>query len=279
MPSAPIAITGATGGIGGRIARLLANRGVPMRLIVRDLARAPELPNTDIAAATYADKAAMADAVKGLETVFFVSGFEAADRLDQHKRAIDAFAEAGIGRIVYTSFINCAADSTFTFARDHFHTEEHMASRGLAFAALRNNFYADLVPRLVSGGAIRGPAGNGRFAPVTRDDVAAVAASMLVDPSAPTGRFDVTGPERITMEDAAAVLSDVTASNVSFVNETLEEAYASRAEIEAPQFEIEGWVTSYAGIAAGEFDAVSDTVERWTGRKPQSLREFLKKRP
>lgn len=273
-----IAVTGATGALGGVIARLLDDCDIPTRLIVRKREKAPKLKHAEVAVSTYVDQEAMVAAVKGIDTVFLVSGFEAADRLDQHKAAIDAFVEAGVQRVVYTSFVNCAADSTYTFARDHYHTEQHMETRGLPFAALRDNFYADMVPRLVTDGAIRGPAESGRFAPVARTDVADVAVAMLTDPAQPTGRFDVTGPELVTMAQAAALLAEVTGRKIVYQNETLEEAYASRAGFDATQSEIDGWVTSYSAIAAGEFEVLSDTVERFTGHPPITLRAFLESR-
>ena len=270
-----IAVTGATGTLGGSVARQLDARDIPTRLIVRDPARAPKLQHAEVAVASYADHEALVAALQDIDTVFFVSGFEAADRLDQHKAAIDAFVEAGVQRVVYTSFVNCTADSTFTFARDHYHTEQYMAAKGLSFAALRDNFYADMVPLLVTDGEIRGPAGEGRFAPVARTDVAAVAVAMLTDPAAPTGKFNVTGPELVTMAQAAALLTEVTGQTVTYRNETLAEAYASRAGFDVPKFEIDGWVTSYSGIAAGEFEVLSDTVERFTGQPPMTLKAFL----
>jgi uncharacterized protein YbjT (DUF2867 family) len=270
-----IALTGATGLLGGRVARLLDEHGIPTRLIVRNPLKAPKLRHAEVAVSTYVDHHALLAAVKDINTVFFVSGHEAADRVDQHKAAVDAFVEAGVQRVVYTSFVNCAADSTFTYARDHHHTEQYMATKGLPFAALRNNFYADMVPLLVTDGMIRGPAGNGRFAPVSRTDVADVAVAMLTDRAAPTGRFDVTGPELVTMKQAADLLTEVTGTRVTYQNETLEEAYASRAGFDVPQLEIDGWVTSYSGIAAGEFEVLSDTVERFAGHPPMTLRAFL----
>lgn len=237
--------------------------------------RAPRLKHAQVAAADYLDRAALLEALDGIERVFFVSAFEAADRLGQHKAAIDAFVEAGVRQVVYTSFVNCAADSVFTFARDHYHTERHMQARGLPFAALRNNLYAEMVPRLVTDGAIRGPAGEGRFAPVARADVADLAVVMLTDPAVPTGRFDVTGPELVSMRQAAALLTEVTGREVVYVDETLEEARASRRGLEASPYEIEGWISSYRAIAAGEMEVLSDAVERYTGHRPMTLREAL----
>ena len=70
--------------------------------------------------------------------------------------------------------------ATFTFARDHWHTEEHIRETGVDFTFLRDNLYLDFVPGFVGeDGVIRGPAGDGSVAAVARDDVAEVAASVL----------------------------------------------------------------------------------------------------
>nr|WP_067290237.1 hypothetical protein [Marinobacterium profundum] len=46
-------------------------------------------------------------------------------------------------------------------------------------------------------------------------------------------------------------------------------------QFKAPQFELDGWVSSYSAIAVGEFEVLSDTVERFTGRAPMSLKAYL----
>ena len=275
MPSPQIAITGSTGAVGGIVAKRLASRGINQRLIVRDPSRAPDLAGAEVAQAEYIDQAAMAAALDGIETVFFVSGFESQDRLAHHKAAIDAFVKAGVQRVVYTSFINAAPEATFTFARHHFHTEEYLEAAGLGFVARRNSLYSDLMPHLAIDGVIRGPAGDGRFAPVCRYDIADVAVAALLDNAQSSARWDVTGPELLTMSDIAGSLSEVTGENVQFVNETLDEAYASRAHYGAPHFEVEGWVTSYHAIALGEVEILSDTIQRVAGHPPRSLRAVL----
>ena len=49
MERRPIGVTGATGGLGGRVARRLADHGVPQRVLVRDAARAPDLEHAEVA--------------------------------------------------------------------------------------------------------------------------------------------------------------------------------------------------------------------------------------
>lgn len=278
MAHTRIAVTGATGFLGGRIARQLADRNVPMRLIARDPSRVPDLPRAEVAKAAYLDRPSMIKALNGIDTVFFVSGFEAEDRLKHHRAAVDAFVEAGVKRIVYTSFLGAGPDATFTFARQHFHTEKYLEEAGLRFVALRNSLYMDILPNFAVDGVILGPAGDGRFAPVSRDDIADVAVNVLLDDEHPTVCYDITGPELLSMAEVAGYLARFGKEQVRFVNETVEEAYASRAHFGAPGFEVEGWVTSYYAIALGELEIISDTVQRITGHLPISFKQFLESR-
>ena len=111
---------------------------------------------------------------------------------------------------------------------------------------------------------------------MSRADIADVAVALLLDGGQGAGRIDVTGPELLTMAEVAALLGEAAGAPVRFVDETLAEAYASRAGFDAPAFEIEGWITSYRAIAAGELAIASDAVDRITGRPPVSLRAYLR---
>jgi uncharacterized protein YbjT (DUF2867 family) len=197
---------------------------------------------------------------------------------------VDAAVEAGVERIVYLSFVAAAPDTTFTFGRDHYHTEQHIRAAGLGFTFLRDNWYQDMLPLMAGAdGVIRGPAGEGRVGAVSRDDVADAAVAVLLgegDHAEHDGRaYDVTGPEAITLHEAAEAISRAAGRPVTYHQETLEEAYASRAGYGAPDFEVEGWVTSYAAIANGDLDVVSDAVRDLTGHDPVTFTEFLSRHP
>src|SRR5215212_7997893 len=117
-PSQLIAVCGATGALGGRVAAHLSERGAAIRLIVRDPARAPALDGAEVAvAAGYHDTEEMTAALRGAATVFLVSGRESPNRLDEHRSAVDAAVAAGVGRIVYTSFANASPDTAFKLGR------------------------------------------------------------------------------------------------------------------------------------------------------------------
>jgi NAD(P)H dehydrogenase (quinone) len=273
-----IVVSGATGRLGGRIARLLDDRGVGQRLLVRDASRAPRLGNAEVAVAEYADRDAVRRALDGADTVLMVSGAESADRMDHHRAFVDAAADAQVGHVVYTSFYNAGPEATFTLARDHWATEEYLRAAGLVFTSLRDNLYADFLPLMVGDdGVIRGPGGDGKASVVAQDDIADAAVAVLLEPGPHAGRvYDLTGPEDLSFAEMAAIVSRVTGRAVRFHDETPDEAYASRASYGAPGWQVDAWVSTYTAVAKGELAGVSGAVEELTGHPATSLEALLK---
>ncbi|MEQ6900593.1 NAD(P)H-binding protein [Nocardioides sp. YIM 152588] len=273
-----IAVTGATGAVGGRVARALAaDMRNDLRLVVRDPARAPDF-DTDVRACEYADHAAAVAALAGAEVLFMVSAAEAVDRRDQHRTFIGAAVEAGVRHVVYTSFDGAAPDATFTLGRDHADAEAAIRGSRMAFTFLRDNFYLDVLPYFADAdGVIRGPAGDGRFAPVARADVADAAVAVLRDPGPHAGvAYTLTGPESLTMAEVAARAGAVLGRDLRFEDETEEAAYAWRREqYGAADWQLDAWVSTYTAIRDGSLAAVSDGVALLTGHPARSLEETL----
>jgi len=307
-----LAVTGATGQIGGRVAARLAALGLQQRLIVRDPSRAPALSGADVCqVSSYGDPAAMGRALSGVETLFLVSAQELMgfikryqdrgkavpyyDRLHQHICAVSAAAAVGVRRIVYLSFLNAEPDATFYCAREHFLTEQFIRSTGVAFTFMRQGLYMDNVPRhVMSDDVMRAPAGKGKASWIARDDIAdAVVAAMTG--SGHEGRtYDITGPEALTMVETAERLSVVLGREISYQEQTPHEARQGRNMSRMIDFEVarrsatgkgitetelEGWISHYLQIATGEAAVVSDAVLRLTGHPAQSLSEYLQNHP
>ena len=271
-----IAITGVTGKIGGAVATELQDLAPRLRLLLRNPSRAPRLEG-QLAVADYSDAAASREALAGVNVLFMVSAGESPERVQQHEVFVDAAAAAGVKHIVYTSFLGAKPDATFTLARDHWYTEQHIRESGIAWTFLRDSFYLDFFPEVVDeNGVIRGPAGNGRVGAVSREDVARSATAVLRNPAPHAGcAYDMTGPQALSLNDIARIIGEVWGKQVTYQDESLEEAYASRAHYGAPGWEVDAWVSTYTAIASGELDVISDSVQSLTGRPPLSLAELL----
>ncbi|MFI9815158.1 SDR family oxidoreductase [Saccharothrix variisporea] len=274
-----IAVTGATGRLGGRVARRLAERGIAQRLVVRDPSRAPELPGASAVQASFEKGEAVRAALEGMETVLMVSAAETPDRVERHRTFVDAAVDAGVRHLVYISFYGAAANATFTLARDHYATESYIRTTGLAHTFLRDNLYADFTPFMVGDdGVIRGPAGDGKVAVVAQDDIADAATAVLLDPHAhDAATYELTGPEALTFTEIAEILQRVTGRPTTYHAETVEEAYRSRAVYQAPDWQVDAWVSTYTAVAAGELAGVTDHVERLAGRPATPLADVLQR--
>jgi uncharacterized protein YbjT (DUF2867 family) len=303
-----VAITGSTGEIGRRVAVRLARLGVGQRLIVRDPDRAPQLPGAEIfQASSYSDGVAMGRALSGVEALFLVSARDRMgiiqqsaergvpvppyDRVQEHVAAIAAAAAVGVRRIVYLSFLSPCEDATFILARDHFHTEEYLRSSGVGFTFLRQSLYMDKVAQHIArSDVIRAPAGNGRVAWVSRDDVADVAVAVLIGSGHVGQAYDVTGPEALTMAETAERLSAACGRKITYEAQSPHEVRVLRNtsrldEFEAKRialtgrgitdYEVDVWISHYLQIATGEASAVSDTVLRLCGHPATTLADYL----
>lgn len=273
-----LAVTGSTGALGGAVAHALSQAGSDQRLIVRALNRAPELPGAVASQAEYGDRSAALGALAGVKTLFMVSGKESADRREEHATFIRAAADAGVQHIVYTSFFAAAPDAVFTHARDHDEAERLIRDSGMSWTFLRNNFYMDVLPHFTGDDdVLRGPAAHGRCSFVARDDVARVATAVLQEPTAHVNQtYDLTGPEALSLDEAAAIMSKALGRPITYHAETVEEAYESRRAWPAEQWEYDAWVSTYTAIASGDLAPVSNDVERVTGRAALTFEQFLR---
>ena len=304
------AVTGSTGEMGRRVAQGLAARDFQQRLLVRDPARAPQLSGAEVVpVGSYGDARAMGRALDGVQTLFLVSAHDtigivhrammsgvpvpAHDRVHEHITAVAAAAAVGVERVVYLSFVSPAPDATFILSREHYYTEEYIRSTGLGFTFLRQNLYMDRVPELVSrSDVIRAPAGQGRVAWVTRDDVADSAIGVLIATGHDGQAYDITGPEAPTMAETAEKLSAAMGRRITYEPQTPHEARTARNASRMEEMEdarkartgrgltdeeVEIWISHYLQIATGETSVVSDSVFRLSGHPAVSLEEYLEK--
>jgi len=90
------------------------------------------------------------------------------------------------------------------------------------------------------------------------------------------GRGPARPREGLSLADAARVVGRARGTEVAFHDETLDEAYASRAVYGAPDWQVDAWVSTYTAIASDVMARPTDAVERITGTPPLSLDALLR---
>ncbi|MFD0149448.1 NmrA family NAD(P)-binding protein [Streptomyces sp. NPDC055721] len=125
-------------------------------------------------------------------------------------------------------------------------------------------------------GTILTASGDGRVGFIDAEDIAAVAVRALTDVQAPNTDLILTGPQTLSYDDVAAIITQVTGRPVvhrHLTFEQLRDRWAAEIPLE--------FATMLAGmdraIADGAEDRTSDTVERLTGRSPGTLRAFVER--
>lgn len=78
------------------------------------------------------------------------------------------------------------------------------------------------------------------------------------------------------MEEIATLLSRATKKIITYIDESVEEAYESRKKWPAQNWEYDAWVSTYTAIKVGEQAGVSTDVEKVLGRPAMSLVEVVK---
>lgn len=125
-------------------------------------------------------------------------------------------------------------------------------------------------------GAVWTASGDGRVGFVDAEDIAAVAVRALTDEHAPNTDLVLTGPQALSYDDVAAIITEVGGRPVVHRHLTFEQL-RDRWAAEMP-LEFAGMLAGMdRAIAGGAEDRTSDAVERITGRAPGTFRAFLEK--
>ncbi len=268
-----IAVTGATGQLGRLVVGALLDRGVPAQDIiaaVRTPDRAADLAaqGVQVRHADYARPETLGLALQGADRVLLISGTPG-DRVAQHANVIDAAKQAGVELLAYTGILN-ADTTTMLLAADHQATEQLIKDSGLPYAFLRNGWYTENylmeLEATLSGGFV-GASGQGRFTPAARADFAEAAAAVLTDHAHATNvAYELGGDEALTMDEAAALLGDVTGRTVAYTDMPVEQYAAVLVQAGVPEPVAQVLADASAAIGRGELHTDSGDLQRLLGR-------------
>jgi uncharacterized protein YbjT (DUF2867 family) len=273
-----LVFTGATGGVGGQAARLLADEGHDLRLLARDPTRLSDFPNCEVVKTDYLDRDGLARGMRPGDVVFMVSINLAHDeRMRLHTSFVEAATAAKVAHVVYLSFISAGPKVQFLHGLAHWETEEFIRKSGVPYTFLRTSFYDTVTTMFYLNGLALGPAGQGAVAWVSRPDCAAAVAAVMRDPVAHRGMaYDINGPEALTLTETSRLITELTGLPYRYVDADYDPVELAKT-VDAPLHFLTHRRTAFLGIAAGEFATNKEDLYRLTGTRGTTLREFIEK--
>lgn len=271
MPSTPVlAVTGATGQLGGLIVRELLARGVEpaqVRAVVRSPEKAGDLRalGVDVRGGDYDQPEQLAAALVGVDALVLVSANVAGLRLPQHTRVVEAAVTAGVPRIVYTSILH-ADTSPMLLAEEHRQTELLIERTGLRHAFLRNGWYVEnytgQLPVQLEHGVLSATQGHPLDVAPRAEFAAAAAVAVLDDLDGP---LELAGVP-MTLSAYAAELGSVSGTDVPVVEVTEADLKAALVGAGLPETFAAVLADADTGIAHGHLSDRSGTLARLIGR-------------
>jgi uncharacterized protein YbjT (DUF2867 family) len=268
-PSNTLVLAG-TGKTGSRLATELAKRGLGVRTAARN--------GADVRF-DWDDATTHRPALQGVDRLYLVAPVMRMDFADQVATFLDLAETAGVRHVTYLSAYGIDQAPPQVALRA---VELDLFGRGgLTHSILRpawfmQNFSETFLQPI--DGAITVPTGDGSEAFIDLGDIAAVAAETLADPDAHAGAaYALTGPEAITVSDAAEVIGRVIGKPVRH-NDVDREAWIQgtvAAGVPAEYGEMLRMLTET--IASGMGSRPNDNVEAVTGAPPIRFLDFARR--
>ncbi|WP_073098631.1 SDR family oxidoreductase [Leeuwenhoekiella marinoflava] len=283
-----ILVTGASGNLGALVVASLlqkteANNIAVMLRNAKD-AEAFISKEIEVRMANYDNTESMADAFKGIDKLYFVSGSDLEARLVQHKNIVAAAKVAKVGHIVYTSFSR--KDGTVnhtlsTLAQGHLIAEEAIMNSGIPYTFLLNNYYMEVIPlfvgkNILTSQTIYFPAQQGKSGFIARKDIAELSAEILTTAGHENKVYEASGEEAYTFDEIAQLISDVSGIKISYISPSEVDFEKALKEYKVPKAGIDISILSARAILKGEFEKTSGTFQKITGHRPTSLSKFLR---
>jgi uncharacterized protein YbjT (DUF2867 family) len=264
------------GQVGSEAARLLTQRQVPVRVLVRDPAKGKALADAgaEIAVGDLDVPESIDEAMSGVTAVVLVSPAVPAQELN----VIASAARSDVEHVVKATS-KASTDSPIARRRGQAEIEAGIAASGLPNTLLRSNAYMQntlmLAPVIAKTSSFGSSAGKGLVGMVDARDVGAVAAKIAASSAPHVGKtYWLSGPELISNYDVADVLSRLLARTITYRELSFDENKNAMVSAGLPEAIAEQNAQAFSLTAEGDAEWVSDDVQAILGRRARSYDQF-----
>ncbi|HET9369173.1 MAG TPA: SDR family NAD(P)-dependent oxidoreductase [Vicinamibacterales bacterium] len=223
MASSRILVVGATGLLGGAIARQLIASGAQVRALGRNAAKLAALAElgAETVAVDLMDMAKVNEACRDVDQIVATAnnamggGATSPGKIDltAYQNLCAAARNARVRRLLYVSFRGVTSGETVDFFRIKWYIEDAIRRSGVPYVILRPSAFMEtwinqvLAPRIrARGGALIFGDGSAVTNYIAVDDVATFAVRILQQPAIVGEAIDVGGPSDISLRDLATLV-------------------------------------------------------------------------
>jgi uncharacterized protein YbjT (DUF2867 family) len=270
-----VLVIGATGDLGGAVARALVSRDVDVRAMTRSTN--PDVDGVSVVRADLGDPDSLVAAFEGVERAFLVSS-PTKDQVALETNAIVAAEAAGVEHIVKVSNLPIAGLEDGLHG-NHRAIERRLGESPIGSTVLQPSFFASVLLRqlaLLQRGRLVFPTGEGRIAWIDPRDIAEVAAVVLTDASPPRGALRLTGPEALTAAEVVERVESVIEREIELLQPDLAAWGKSLRAGGMDPWLVDSTVHLYQAVTDGALADLSDAVGRVLRRAPQPIEVWLR---
>jgi len=275
-----ILVTGAQGNVGREVVRALLARGVFVRQAVRDPdARPADLgQGNELVRFDFHQPETFETALEACDGLFLLRPPAIAKVKGTLNRLVTVALERGVQQIVFLSVAGAAKNQLVP----HHAVETHLKTSAKGWTILRPGFFAqnlgDAYQRdILEDDRVYVPAGDGRVAFVHLRDIAEIAAAAFLEPERHYQQaYELTGGEALSFQAVAQTLTEALGRTIRYdaagVLGYLR--HLSRRGLPLAQALVQ--TILHVGLRWGQAQAIDPTLERLLGRRPLTLREYVR---
>ncbi|MBV1868196.1 MAG: SDR family oxidoreductase [Marinosulfonomonas sp.] len=275
-----IVIFGATGTIATPLIEALQAKGEEIRAVTSNPANTEGLraKGCDVAIADFTDPASLVQACNGADKAFLVTPADV-DMRQWKANAIEAAKKAGVRHVVMSTGLGASPKAGLVLGQWHSHSQELLKASGMEWTLVQPTYFMQNLlwqaENIAANNVYMDDLG-GAVSWVDARDIADVAALALTGEGQNEKAYGLTGPEGLSGEQIAALLSEVTGRKIAVQAVTPEQSRAGMAAAGMAPVVVDAMLELTALAPKGYLGAVDPTIENVLGRPARSFEQFIR---
>jgi uncharacterized protein YbjT (DUF2867 family) len=277
-----ILLTGAAGKTGRSVLKALTSAGAEVRVLAHKPDQADDLLNAganEALSGDIRDPLVLSEAVAGVEKVYHIFPNVSSDEFAVSQNLITAARSAGVSYFIYHSVLHPQVEA-MPHHWQKMRVEELLFSSGMDFSVIQPCAYMQNIltgwKKIVETGIYSVPyATSARISVVDLEDIGCAAAKVLMEDGYKNGVFECSGPQTLSQEEVAGVISNVLQRPVRAENQDLQTWVANARRTGMDSYQVDTLVKMFAYYDIYGLVGNPRVLENILGKPTRTLKQFF----